>query len=67
MTFERRKNRAAFILKGVTYVSELYVNAERLGDALIASHFSRVGTVAESRDFALLWCPSIAAGPEMKH
>lgn len=37
MTFERRKNRATFILKGLAYVSELHVNAERLGDALTAS------------------------------
>lgn len=37
MAFERRKNRATFLLKGFTYVSELYVNAERPGDALTAS------------------------------
>lgn len=30
------------------------------------SYFSIVGTVAEFGGFALLWCPSIAAGPEMK-
>lgn len=65
MAFERRKNIATFLLKGFTYISELYVNAERLGDTLTASKllFS-VGT--EFRDFALLWCPSTAAGPEME-
>lgn len=37
MAFERGKNRATFLLKGFTYVSELYVNAERPGDALSPS------------------------------
>lgn len=37
MPFKGRKNRATFLLKGFTYVSELSVNAERPGDALTAS------------------------------
>lgn len=30
------------------------------------SYFSSVGTVAEFRDFALLWCPSTAAELELE-
>lgn len=70
MVFGRGKNDGAafFLHKGFTSVPDSYTNPGRLGDALTVSRLPlQCGKCStEYWDTALLQCPSIASGPEMK-